>query len=93
MLRSYDDIGRSPLPVALPHLDHGAKDFLGAAQSGRRSGLKMLSLLRDEDVIAEARIEAQDVVEADPDLARHPGLAGLVAGLLDEERAEYLEKA
>jgi ATP-dependent DNA helicase RecG len=68
-------------------------DILGAAQSGRRSGLKMLSLLRDEDVIAEARIEAQDVVEADPDLARHPGLAGLVAGLLDEERAEYLEKA
>jgi ATP-dependent DNA helicase RecG len=53
----------------------------------------MLSLLRDEDVIADARIEAQEVVEADPDLVRHPGLAGLVAGLLDEERAEYLEKA
>jgi ATP-dependent DNA helicase RecG len=68
-------------------------DILGAAQSGRRSGLKMLSLLRDEDVIADARIEAQEVVEADPDLVRHLGLAGLVAGLLDEERAEYLEKA
>jgi len=68
-------------------------DILGAAQSGRRSGLKMLSLLRDEDVIADARVEAQQVVDADPDLVRHPGLAGLVAGLLDEERAEYLEKA
>lgn len=68
-------------------------DILGAAQSGRRSGLKMLSLLRDEDVIAEARVVAQEVVEADPELAAHPGLAGLVAGLLDEERAEYLEKA
>ncbi|QQQ75249.1 ATP-dependent DNA helicase RecG [Saccharothrix sp. 6-C] len=68
-------------------------DILGAAQSGTRSGLKMLSLLRDEDVIAEARVVAQEVVEADPELTAHPGLAGLVAGLLDDERAEYLEKA
>ncbi len=68
-------------------------DILGAAQSGTRSGLKMLSLLRDEDVIAEARVVATQVVDADPELAAHPGLASLVAGLLDEERAEYLEKA
>ncbi|MFE2757789.1 ATP-dependent DNA helicase RecG [Actinosynnema sp. NPDC059335] len=68
-------------------------DILGAAQSGKRSGLKMLSLLRDEDVIAEARVVAQEVVESDPDLTANPGLAGLVAGLLDDERAEYLEKA
>ncbi|MFT7839987.1 helicase-related protein [Saccharothrix sp. BKS2] len=68
-------------------------DILGAAQSGTRSGLKMLSLLRDEDVITEARVVAQGVVDADPDLVAHPGLALLVAGLLDDERAEYLEKA
>ncbi|MCS7480214.1 ATP-dependent DNA helicase RecG [Umezawaea endophytica] len=68
-------------------------DILGAAQSGVRSGLKMLSLLRDEDLIREARVEAQEVVDADPELTAHPGLAGLVSGLLDEERAEYLEKA
>ncbi|KOX12746.1 ATP-dependent DNA helicase [Saccharothrix sp. NRRL B-16348] len=68
-------------------------DILGAAQSGKRSGLKMLSLLRDEDVIAEARVVAQEIVEADPELTANPGLAGLVAGLLDDERAEYLEKA
>ncbi|RKT57101.1 helicase-related protein [Saccharothrix australiensis] len=68
-------------------------DILGSAQSGTRSGLKMLSLLRDEDVIAEARLVASRVVDADPELAAHPGLASLVAGLLDEERAEYLEKA
>ncbi|MBB5955469.1 ATP-dependent DNA helicase RecG [Saccharothrix tamanrassetensis] len=68
-------------------------DILGAAQSGKRSGLKMLSLLRDEDVITEARQVASQVVDTDPELAEHPGLASLVAGLLDEERAEYLEKA
>ncbi|RDI32852.1 ATP-dependent DNA helicase RecG [Lentzea flaviverrucosa] len=67
-------------------------DILGAAQSGRRSGLKMLSLLRDEDIIADARTAAQQVVDADPDLEQHPGLAGMVATLLTEERAEYLEK-
>ncbi|GLY54014.1 ATP-dependent DNA helicase RecG [Lentzea sp. NBRC 102530] len=67
-------------------------DILGAAQSGRRSGLKMLSLLRDEDIIADARTSAQQVVDADPDLEKHPGLAGMVATLLTEERAEYLEK-
>jgi ATP-dependent DNA helicase RecG len=68
-------------------------DILGAAQSGRRSALKMLSLLRDEDIIAEARAAAQHVVDADPDLEKHPGLAGMVATLLTEEKADFLEKA
>ncbi|HUQ61027.1 ATP-dependent DNA helicase RecG [Lentzea sp.] len=68
-------------------------DILGAAQSGRRSALKMLSLLRDEDIIADARVAAQQFVDADPDLEKHPGLAGMVATLLTEERAEFLEKA
>jgi ATP-dependent DNA helicase RecG len=68
-------------------------DILGAAQSGRRSALKMLSLLRDEDIIADARVAAQRFVDADPDLEKHPGLAGMVATLLTEERADFLEKA
>jgi ATP-dependent DNA helicase RecG len=67
-------------------------DILGAAQSGRRSGLKLLSLLRDEDVIAEAREQAQAVIADDPDLRRHPGLARMVTEVVDSERAEYLEK-
>ena len=67
-------------------------DILGAAQSGRRSALKMLSLLRDEDIIADARVAAQQVVDVDPDLEKHPGLAGMVATLLSEEKAEFLEK-
>ncbi|MDT7788274.1 MAG: ATP-dependent helicase RecG [Pseudonocardiales bacterium] len=68
-------------------------DILGAAQSGRRSTLKMLSLLRDEDIIADARVAAQGFVDADPELEKHPGLAGMVATLLTEERADFLEKA
>jgi ATP-dependent DNA helicase RecG len=68
-------------------------DVLGASQSGRRSSLRVLSVIRDADLIAEARIEASAVVDADPDLRRHPALAGALADLLDAERADYLEKS
>lgn len=67
-------------------------DVLGAAQSGRQSHLRLLSLLRDADLIRDARAEAIALVNEDPDLARHPALAASVAALVDEERAEYLEK-
>ena len=67
-------------------------DVLGAAQSGRRSSLKLLSVLRDEQIIATAREAASAVVEADPQLVRHPALAAAVAKLADEERTQYLER-
>ncbi|TNC20302.1 ATP-dependent DNA helicase RecG [Amycolatopsis alkalitolerans] len=68
-------------------------DILGAAQSGKRSSLKLLSLLRDEDTIAEARSRAQEIVADDPSLAAHPGLARLVSSVVDDDRVEYLEKS
>ncbi|MFI0791249.1 ATP-dependent DNA helicase RecG [Micromonospora rubida] len=67
-------------------------DVLGATQSGRRSHLRLLSLRRDADLIRDARVEAIALVEEDPELERHPALAASVAALVDEERAEYLEK-
>jgi ATP-dependent DNA helicase RecG len=68
-------------------------DVLGAAQSGRRSGIRMLSLLEDEQLIAEARAEATALLTTDRGLADWPGLAMEVAALATDERAEYLEKA
>ncbi|WP_103564662.1 ATP-dependent DNA helicase RecG [Actinomadura rubteroloni] len=68
-------------------------DVLGAAQAGRSSSLRLLTLLRDEDVINAARDAASALVAGDPELARHPGLAAELATLLDEERAGFLEKA
>jgi ATP-dependent DNA helicase RecG len=68
-------------------------DVLGAAQSGRRRQLRLLSLLRDEELITAARAEAADLVAADPTLAVHPLLAEQVAALVREDQAEYLEKA
>ena len=67
-------------------------DVLGVAQSGRRRQLKLLSLLRDEELISAARAEAADIVAGDPTLADHPLLAAQVAALLDDDQAEYLEK-
>ncbi|NJC68160.1 ATP-dependent DNA helicase RecG [Planosporangium thailandense] len=67
-------------------------DVLGAAQSGRRSHLRLLSLLRDADLIRDARTDAMALIAADPELAKHPALAATVHQLVDADRAEYLEK-
>ncbi len=68
-------------------------DVLGAAQSGSRSGLKLLSVLEHEDDIVAAREAATRVVAGDPDLTRHPELADAVRRLDESEQADYLEKA
>jgi ATP-dependent DNA helicase RecG len=68
-------------------------DVLGAAQAGRRSSLKLLTLLQDEELIGRARREATELVAADPALAGQPALAAALRVLLDEEQAEFLEKA
>ncbi|MDT5030861.1 MAG: ATP-dependent helicase RecG [Actinoplanes sp.] len=67
-------------------------DVLGASQSGRHSHLRLLSLLRDAKLITEARAEAVKLVADDAELTKYPALAASVAALVDEERAEYLEK-
>ncbi|QKW09428.1 ATP-dependent DNA helicase RecG [Streptomyces sp. NA04227] len=67
-------------------------DVLGQAQSGVRSSLRMLAVIEDEEIIAEAREEAAAVVAADPELTAYPGLRTALAALLDEERERYLDK-
>ncbi len=53
----------------------GEGDVLGDAQSGARSSLRLLRVVKDADLIAEARVAAEDVLAADPALLQHPGLA------------------
>lgn len=67
-------------------------DVLGQAQSGVRSSLRMLAVIEDEEIIAEAREEATAVVAADPELTGLPGLRTALDALLDEEREQYLDK-
>ena len=68
-------------------------DVLGAAQSGRSSSLRLLRVVKDADLIEEARREATAVVDADPDLADQPTLRDAIAAQLDEEQEEFLERA
>jgi ATP-dependent DNA helicase RecG len=68
-------------------------DVLGAAQSGRRSSLRLLRLLKDEPIIEAARTEARRLVDDDPTLSRYDALVGAVRELLATERADYLDKA
>src|SRR5580658_397254 len=66
-------------------------DVLGAAQAGRRSSLRLLQLLADEELIRQAREDATAVVAADPDLAGHPALRAAIDDLLGMH-ADYLDK-
>lgn len=80
---------------ALARVDLQARregDVLGAMQSGRRSSLRLLQVLRDEDLVIAARDEASAIVSADPDLREHRRLRSAVARLLDDDRTDYLDK-
>jgi ATP-dependent DNA helicase RecG len=67
-------------------------DVLGARQSGGKSQLRLLRLLRDEDLIVAAREDAFAIVGGDPGLERHPALRNVIASALDDEQAAYLER-
>jgi ATP-dependent DNA helicase RecG len=67
-------------------------DVLGEAQSGRRSHLRLLSLLKDAEMIAQARTEAVTLLDGDPELTNEPALAAAVDSLASSDRAGYLEK-
>ncbi|MBF6185335.1 MULTISPECIES: ATP-dependent DNA helicase RecG [Nocardia] len=68
-------------------------DVLGSAQSGTARSLRLLSLLDDLEVITTAQDLARRLVEADPGLREHPGLAAMMHAAVDAERLEYLAKS
>jgi ATP-dependent DNA helicase RecG len=66
----------------------GEGDVLGDAQSGVRSSLRLLRVVKDADLIARARGEAERILGDDPALEAHPGLAeALSRRVTQEERA------
>ncbi len=68
-------------------------DVLGADQSGRTNSLRVLSLLRDTDIIVAAKDEADQIVRSDPALSAHPALATMAASLTDPDAAEWLDRS
>ncbi|TQJ31909.1 ATP-dependent DNA helicase RecG [Microbacterium sp. SLBN-146] len=68
----------------------GEGDVLGDAQSGARSSLKLLRVVKDADLIAEARVVAERVLQEDPALIRHPGLEAEIERRVGiQERAAF----
>lgn len=70
----------------------GEGDVLGDAQSGARSSLRLLRVVADADLIAQAREEAAAVLRDDPDLSRHPGLAAAIVRRLGEDERGALHR-
>jgi ATP-dependent DNA helicase RecG len=68
-------------------------DVLGRSQSGFRSKLANLRVLRDEDTIVAARASAEALLDADPELTGHPALAAAVVALESSSAAEFMEKS
>jgi ATP-dependent DNA helicase RecG len=70
----------------------GEGTVLGTRQKGR-SDLKLASLRRDRELVAQARQMAFDIIDADPMLVAHDLLADEVRLMIDEDEAEFLFKS
>jgi len=68
-------------------------DVLGAAQSGTVSGLRLLSFIDDEDIIADAQDCARSLFARDPSLANDPGIASMMRSAWRSDRVDYLQKS
>jgi len=67
-------------------------DVLGRSQSGSHSALRLLRVLRDEDVITQARDVATTMIAADPSLQGFPELAAEVAEIRSADAATFIDK-
>jgi ATP-dependent DNA helicase RecG len=67
-------------------------DVLGASQSGARSHLRLLRVLRDEGLIEEARNMAAELLESDSSLKGYPLLKHELEMLKKEQTSTYIDK-
>ncbi|GIU89414.1 MAG: ATP-dependent DNA helicase RecG [Acidimicrobiia bacterium] len=70
----------------------GAGEVFGERQSGF-SDLKLGRIPRDEKVVVQARRAAEEILDADPELARHAQLREEVEALLGDDAVEFLFKS
>jgi len=68
-------------------------DVLGKSQSGFRSSLQNLRVLRDEKTIVTAREAAEALLDDDPALSKAPRLAEAVATMEQSRHSGFMEKA
>ena len=67
-------------------------DVLGASQSGTQSHLRLLRVLRDEELIEKARIAAQDLIATSLDLTSYPALKKELSAMANDMAVDYLDK-
>jgi ATP-dependent DNA helicase RecG len=67
-------------------------DVLGASQSGSRSHLRLLRVLRDESLIESARESAAELLAQDPALTSYPLLKAELSKLQADAAAEFIDK-
>ena len=67
-------------------------DVLGANQSGTQSHLRLLRVLRDEDLIEQARNDAEELIATDNDLSDYPALKNELVKLQRDQAIDYLDK-
>ncbi|WP_213815771.1 ATP-dependent DNA helicase RecG [Glaciihabitans sp. dw_435] len=67
-------------------------DVLGSMQAGGRSSLRLLRVVKDGAIIADAREMASEVVDSDPMLVEHEALREALLRRLDDSEAAFLAK-
>ena len=67
-------------------------DVLGSAQSGTKSHLRLLKVLRDEDLIEKARTVAINLVKEDVKLSKYKYLAKEVDKLRQQDETAFIDK-
>src|SRR5699024_11288169 len=67
-------------------------DVLGAAQSGRTTSLRLLSVVRDRDLIDQAREDARELIADDTKLVHHPEILTAITELVDPDHEEVLDR-
>jgi ATP-dependent DNA helicase RecG len=68
-------------------------DVLGVSQSGYKSSLSALRVLRDAKTIVAARAAAEQLLADDPELAAHPVLAAEVDDLEQSSKSDFMERS
>ena len=68
-------------------------DVLGSTQSGGRSSLRLLRVVKDGELIMEARAIAGELLASDPTLAKHPALKEAIDRRLDDVERDFLAKS
>ena len=67
-------------------------DILGASQSGSRSTLRVLRVIKDSKLIERARAAAEDVIDSAGGIDDYPLLRSAVEDWVDEDMQAFLER-